>query len=77
RARHAPDTLSPIEAEEWKRLSRTHLEFAPAGGLSMEAYMQEIQARAQQASEADKAVLRELWRWGQQQAAVFGLEAPL
>ena len=73
RARHAPEGLSETEQEQWQRECRRQLEFAPNGGLTLEQYMGQIQARAASANEADKALLRELWNWGRTQARNAGL----
>lgn len=73
RARHAADTLSAAEQEEWRRLSRQQIEFAPHGGLSLEDFMAQVQVMGQQAQGNDKQVLGELWRWGQDAARSVGL----
>lgn len=73
RARHATQTLSDIERDEWDRESRKQLEFAPNGGLTLEQYFQQIQSRGREAPETDREILRELWRWGQEQARTAGI----
>lgn len=73
RGRHAPQTFSEAERDEWQRECRRQLEFAPNGGLTLETYLQQIQVRAREAAEPERAVLRELWRWGQDRAAAAGI----
>ncbi len=73
RGRHAPQTLSEAERDEWRRECRRQLEFAPNGGLSLESYLQQIQVRGREADEPQREILRELWRWGQDQAAEAGI----
>ncbi|MEN8719829.1 MAG: exodeoxyribonuclease I [Oceanococcaceae bacterium] len=73
RARHAPDTLTEAERAEWQKESRRQLEFAPHGGLTLEQYFQRLQVRAREVPEAQRELLRQLWRWGQEQASALGI----
>lgn len=67
RARHFPQHLDAHEQAEWERWRRQRLEFAPDGGLTLDAYEQHIQALASElAGQPDKlALLAELRTWGQ------------
>lgn len=73
RGRHAEQTFSEAERTQWEQESRKQLEYAPHGGLTLENFFKQIQVRAREVDESQQKVLRDLWRWGQDQATALGM----
>ena len=73
RGRYYPESLNEAERNEWNQFRSNRLEFAPDGGLSLDAYDAAIAAlRPGLASEPDKlALLDDLSAWGQQLRATL------
>lgn len=73
RARHYPDSLNSAERDEYRQWRANRLEFAPDGGLSLDAYDATIAALDTQHADNAQAreVLAALTAWGQRLRATL------
>ena len=74
RARYFPETLTPVEQENWSDFCRWRLTDPESGYLGLAAFRAELSLLAQQpADSARRALLEELQAWGETVAGRHGL----
>lgn len=74
RARYFPETLTPVEQENWSDFRRWRLTDPESGYLGLAAFRAELSLLAQQpADSARRALLEELQAWGETVAGRHGL----
>jgi exodeoxyribonuclease-1 len=65
KARQFPGSLSEDEQKAWEAYRHTKLYAADTSALTLPAYFSSIQSLAASASAHDKAILEDLWLWGE------------